>query len=490
MGERMSDIGMIGLAVMGRNLVLNMADHGFGVAVYNRTESVTREFVEGLDPGLRIRPCYSVTELLDSLEKPRRIMMMVKAGKAVDAVIGELEPLLEAGDILIDGGNSYFKETAAREQLLVEKGVHFLGVGISGGESGARHGPSMMPGGAPEAYELVRPIFEAIAARAHGEPCVAHMGPGAAGHYVKMVHNGIEYGLMQLLAETYALMKQTLRSTNEDLAAAYSEWNAAELRSYLVEITADIFRHRDEKSSGDLIDMIVGEAGQLGTGTWTSQSALDLGVPVPTIDAAVSARSLSASGDIRRSVASAFADADTAVGAGARGAAGAPPPAGAPREVHIDTVRNALYAAMIVTYAQGFAQLRVASEALGFGLKLERVAAVWRGGCIIRADLLEDIRSAFGAQPDLPNLLADPALAGALAARRTDLGRAAVAAVSEGIPAPCLLAAVGYVDALRAPWLPANLIQAQRDYFGAHTYNRVDEPGIFHTEWLTGEEGA
>jgi len=490
MNETMSDIGMIGLAVMGRNLVLNMAEHGVTVSVYNRTESVTRAFVEGLEPGWTIRACYSIPELIGSLKRPRRIMLMVKAGKAVDAVIDELTPYLQAGDIVIDGGNSHFTDTAARERLLAEKGVHFLGVGISGGEFGARTGPSMMPGGAAEAYEVVRPVFEAITARVQGEPCVAYMGPGAAGHYVKMVHNGIEYGLMQLIAETYALMKQGLGLSNDGLAGVYAEWNAAELRSYLVEITADIMRRRDQTSGGHLVDVILAEAGQLGTGMWTSQSALDLGVPVPTIDAAVSARSLSASADTRRSVAAAFAAPGAAGGvdAGAETVRSSADPSPAfARDVTVDTVRNALYAAMIVTYAQGFAQLRSASAALGLSLSLQQVAAVWRGGCIIRADLLESIRNAFVRQPDVANLLADPALARTVTEHRLDLARAVVAAASDEVSAPCLSASLAYIDSIRAPWLPANLIQAQRDYFGAHTYLRVDMPGVFHTDWQAEE---
>jgi len=470
-----NDVGMIGLAVMGRNLVLNMADHGFAVAAYNRTDSVTREFVSELESGQRVQPCHSLEELVGSLKTPRRTMIMVKAGKPVDAVIGELEPLLEGGDVLVDGGNSYFRDTERREKALAARGIHFLGVGISGGEFGARNGPSMMPGGSKEAYESVRAVFEAVAARADGEPCVSYLGPGAAGHYVKMVHNGIEYGFMQLIAETYALMKVGLGLTNEDLATVFAEWDGAELNSYLVEITSRIFRRVDEKTGSHLVDLIRGEAGQLGTGMWTSQSAMDLQVPAPNIDIAVAMRNISALDDQRRA------------------AAGSPAHAAASRErlsLPVGSVRNALHAAMIITYAQGFAHLQAASNALQFGLKLEEVAAVWRGGCIIRSALLRDIKGAFRRQPELPNLLLDSALSQAVISRRDDLVRTVEAGASAAIAVPGLMTALGYLDAYRAEWLPSNLIQAQRDYFGAHTYQRLDEEGIFHTDWLANRDGS
>ncbi|MFH0916836.1 MAG: NADP-dependent phosphogluconate dehydrogenase [bacterium] len=488
MSESLNDIGMIGLAVMGRNLVLNMADRGFAVAAYNRTDSVTREFAAELDSGQRVEACYSLEQFVGSLEKPRRAMIMVKAGKPVDAVIAALEPLLAPGDVLVDGGNSYFRDTERREKSLAAVGIHFFGVGISGGEFGARTGPSMMPGGPQEAYQSVRAIFEAIAARADGEPCVSYLGPGATGHYVKMVHNGIEYGFMQLIAETYALMKEGLGLSNEELADVYAEWDGAELNSYLLEITSNIFKQRDEKTGGHLVDLIRGEAGQLGTGMWTSQSAMDLQVPAPNIDVAVAMRNLSALEDQRRAATTLLGSAVT----GGDAASGASPHSGAgegPR-LTAETVRDALYAAMVMTYAQGFAQLQVASKALGFGLHLEDVASVWRGGCIIRSALLRDIKAAFQRQPELPNLLLDPELSRVVVSRRDHLVRAVEAGASAGVAVPGLMTALAYLDAYRAEWLPSNLIQAQRDYFGAHTYHRVDGEGIFHTDWLAGQDGA
>jgi 6-phosphogluconate dehydrogenase len=469
-----NDIAMIGLGTMGRNLVLNMADKGFSVAAFNRTASVTDEFVADLQPGQRVRPCYSLEDLLASVEPPRRVMMMVDAGKAVDAVLAGLDPLLQAGDIVIDGGNSHFKDTERRGVALGARGIHYLGVGISGGESGARHGPSMMPGGPRDAYDAVRPIFEAVAAQTDGAACVAYLGPGSAGHYVKMVHNGIEYGLMQLIAESYALLKQGLGLDNDRLAEVYAEWQSGELESYLLEITAAIFRRRDDKTSGLLVDLILGEAGQLGTGMWTSQSAMDLHVPVPNIDIAVSMRNLSALDDER-------AEARQVLGggrAGGSGAAGSPPVG-----LSVDTVRDALFAGTILTYVQGFAQLQHSSNTQGYDLALRDVASIWRGGCIIRSALLRDIRVAFQRQPHLPNLLLDPVLGGQVAARRAALATAAGAGMTEGIPVPGLLAALGYLDAYLSDWLPTNLIQAQRDYFGAHTYRRIDREGIFHTDW-------
>ena len=488
MSERLNEIGMIGLAVMGRNLVLNMADRGFAVAAYNRTDSVTREFAAELNPGQRVEACYSLEQFVGSLEKPRRAMIMVKAGKPVDAVIAALEPLLAPGDVLVDGGNSYFRDTERREKSLAAVGIHFFGVGISGGEFGARTGPSMMPGGPQEAYQSVRAIFEAIAARADGEPCVSYLGPGATGHYVKMVHNGIEYGFMQLIAETYALMKEGLGLSNEELAAVYAEWDGAELNSYLVEITSNIFKQRDEKTGGHLVDLIRGEAGQLGTGMWTSQSAMDLQVPAPNIDVAVAMRNLSALEDQRRAATTLLGSAVT----GGDAASGASPHSGAGEGLGLtaETVRDALYAAMVITYAQGFAQLQVASKALGFGLHLEDVASVWRGGCIIRSALLRDIKAAFQQQPELPNLLLDPELSRVVVSRRDHLVRAVEAGASAGVAVPGLMTALAYLDAYRAEWLPSNLIQAQRDYFGAHTYHRVDGEGIFHTDWLAGQDGS
>jgi 6-phosphogluconate dehydrogenase len=487
MATATNDIGIIGLGVMGSNLALNMADHGFAVAVYNRTEAVTQEFAASLSPGQRVEPCYCLERFVESLTRPRRAMIMVKAGSPVDAVISELETLLEPGDVLIDGGNSHYSDTERRGKSLEAKGLGFLGVGISGGESGARTGPSIMPGGPEEAYESVRTIFEAIAAKVDGEPCVSYLGQGAAGHYVKMVHNGIEYGVMQLIADSYALMKQALGLSNEELAAVYSGWDAAELDSYLVEITAQIFERRDEKSGGHLVDAILGEAGQLGTGMWASQSAMSLQMPVPNIDIAVAMRNLSALEEERLEAKMRLRGAAPADEVAARAA---PPRDGlsGTRSLKVENVRGALYAAMVITYAQGFAYLQTASKALGFTLGLEDVASIWRGGCIVRAALLRDIRMAFQCRPDLPNLLLDPHFSQAVASRREDLALAIAAGMSAGVPAPGMMTALAYLDSYRAEWLPSNLIQAQRDYFGAHTYRRVDQDGVFHTDWSAGAE--
>jgi 6-phosphogluconate dehydrogenase len=472
--ESRCDIGMIGLGVMGSNLVLNMADRGLFVGAFNRTASVTEEFVSRLQPGQQVRAAYSLEELLACLARPRRIMLMVNAGKAVDAVISELEPLLRSDDILIDGGNSHYLDTDRRAAALKAKGVHFLGVGISGGESGARHGPSMMPGGPPAAYEAVRPIFESVAARVDGRPCVAYLGPGSAGHYVKMVHNGIEYAFMQLIAESYALLKQALAVDNDQLADLFAEWQGAELGSYLVEITAEIFRRRDAETGGPLVDLILGEAGQKGTGMWTSQSAMDLHVPIPNIDIAVSARSLSALVEEREAARQAFAS---------EGLLAAAAPRGTGTQLSVDKVRAALYAAMVMSYCQGFAQLSRASETYGYGLTLREVASIWRGGCIIRSTLLGHISAAFELRPSLRNLLLDPDLGRAVSARRADLAEAVSAGVAARIPIPGLAAALSYFDGYVAAWSPTNLIQAQRDFFGAHTYRRTDREGVFHTDW-------
>ncbi len=473
-----NDIGMIGLGTMGRNLVLNMADRGFAVAAFNRTSSVTDMFVSGLRPDQHVHPCHSLDELLDSLKRPRVIMMMVDAGRPVDAVLEGLEPLLEPGDIVVDGGNSHFRDTDRRGAALDGRSVRYLGVGISGGELGARHGPSMMPGGPRAAFQAVQPIFEAVAANVEGRACVSYLGPGSAGHYVKMVHNGIEYGFMQLIAESYALLKQGLGLTNPELADVYGEWQGAELDSYLVEITSQILRRRDERSGGFLIDVIRGEAGQLGTGTWTSQNAMDLHVPTPTVDAAVSMRSLSGL-EQERAEARRTADAGGVAG----GVAGAAARASTPPALTVELVRDALYAGLIVAYAQGFALLRRASEVQGYGLSLGEVASIWRGGCIIRSALLRVISAVFEGQPGLANLLLDPGLSAEVNMRRGALAAVVRAGATEQIPIPGMMTALAYVDSYQTGWLPTNLIQAQRDFFGAHTYQRVDQEGIFHTDW-------
>jgi 6-phosphogluconate dehydrogenase len=467
------DIGMVGLGVMGRNLVLNMADHGYSVAGYDRDEN-TRNALREEARDRKVRTADTVEEFVGLLRTPRAVMMLVPAGPPVDSVIHDLLPHLEEGDLIIDGGNSHFPDTDLRAKTLAGRGLHYLGVGISGGASGARHGPSMMPGGPQEAYERVRPIFEACAAHIDGEPCVTYLGPGSAGHYVKMVHNGIEYGVMQLIAESYDLMKRGLGLNDDELHAVYDHWNQGELASYLVEITAKIFVHKDEQTGKRLIDVILDAAKQKGTGMWTSQSAMDLGVPVPTIDVAVTMRNLSALEHERESAAEVLSGPDL----GSEGRV-----ADRDRKAFIEQLGNALYAAMIATYAQGMAQLRLASAEYEYNLDLEAVARIWRGGCIIRAALLDKIRAAYRARPKLPNLLVDPGLGREVEVRQDDLRAIVRAAAEWGIPAPGFMVSLAYFDGYRNAWLPANLVQAQRDFFGSHTYERIDEKGQFHTQW-------
>ncbi len=469
MPEKGCDIGLIGLGVMGRNFVLNMADHGFAVAVYNRTAEKTREFMDQEVDSRDIRPGYTPVEFVKLLRRPRSIIILVSAGPAVDAVIAELRPHLEPGDLIIDGGNSHFTDTDRRTQALMDQGFWFMGLGISGGESGARFGPSLMPGGPQEGYARVEPILVAASAQVMGDPCVAYLGPGAAGHYVKMVHNGIEYGLEQLLAETYDLLKLGVGLNNDELSEVYGRWNEAELQSYLVEITAKIFRPVDGQTGQRVVDVILDVAKQKGTGIWTSQEAKDQGVPVPTIDLAVTMRCLSELKEERQ--------------AASRLLTGPTLAPAADREVLISQIKNALYAATVVTYAQGMALLRRASTSHGYNLDLETVARVWRGGCIIRAALLEDIRSAYKKRADLPNLLVDDQLSREIMNRQADWRATVQQAVAWGLPVPGLAVSLAYFDGYRRARLPANLTQAQRDFFGSHTYERVDLPGTFHTEW-------
>jgi 6-phosphogluconate dehydrogenase len=462
------EIGMVGLGVMGRNLVLNMADHGFSVAGYDKDPAKVQELRDAAGD----RPVFAASGLegfIGRLKKPRAVMMLVPAGPPVDSVIRDLLPGLEAGDLIIDGGNSHYPDTDLRAGALEKKGIAYLGVGISGGEHGARHGPSMMPGGARDAYERVRPILEAAAARVDGEPCVTYLGPGSAGHYVKMVHNGIEYAIMQLIAETYDLMKRGLGLRDDELHQVYERWNRGELSGYLMEITADIFRRIDERTGKRLIDEILDEARQHGTGMWTSQDAMSLQVPVPTIDIAVAMRDLSGFREEREAASQALQ--------------GPQERFSGYREAFLKALGDALYAAMIIAYGQGMAQLRVASDVKGYNLHLADVARIWRGGCIIRAALLEKILEAYGRRPDLPNLLLDAELGSAVADRQAELRFVVASGASLGIPVPAFMSALAYFDAYRSAWLPANLIQAQRDYFGAHTYERIDAKGVFHTVW-------
>ncbi len=463
-------IGLIGLAVMGQNLALNMERNGFRVAVYNRTGSKTTAFVEGPAAGKQITATYSAEELVAALKRPRVVILMVQAGKAVDAVIGQLRPHLKPGDLLIDGGNSFFQDTERRSQELAAEGIQFMGVGISGGEEGALWGPSIMPGGPREAYARVEPIFAAIAAKVNGDPCVTYIGPRGAGHYVKMVHNGIEYGDMQLIAEAYDLLHRGLRLTPEELHEVFASWNKGVLSSYLVEITADIFTKVDDETGRPLVDLILDQAGQKGTGRWTSQNALELGVPTPTINAAVEARIISAYKAERERAAQVLT--------------GPEGPYAGNRDEFIAALGDALYAAKICSYAQGFAMLRAASREYGYDLNYSEIARIWRGGCIIRARFLDDIRAAYADDPDLPNLLLAPFFRDAVASRQAAWRHVVATAVGLGIPTPAMSASLAYFDSYRSARLPANLIQAQRDYFGAHTYRRVDREGVFHTEWI------
>ncbi|MBA2879054.1 6-phosphogluconate dehydrogenase [Anoxybacillus kamchatkensis] len=463
-------IGVIGLAVMGKNLALNIESRGYSVAVYNRSREKTDEFLKEAE-GKNIVGTYSIEQFVNALEKPRKILLMVKAGAATDATIEQLKPYLEKGDIVIDGGNTYFKDTQRRNKELAELGIHFIGTGVSGGEEGALKGPSIMPGGQKEAHELVRPIFEAIAAKVDGEPCTTYIGPDGAGHYVKMVHNGIEYGDMQLIAEAYFLLKHVLGLNAQELHEVFAEWNKGELDSYLIEITADIFTKIDEETGKPLVDVILDKAGQKGTGKWTSQNALDLGVPLPIITESVFARFISAMKEER-------------VKASKLLAGPAVKPYEGDRAHFIEAVRRALYMSKICSYAQGFAQMKAASEEYNWNLQYGNIAMIFRGGCIIRAQFLQKIKEAYDRDPALPNLLLDPYFKDIVENYQQSLREIVATAAMRGIPVPAFASALAYYDSYRMDTLPANLIQAQRDYFGAHTYERIDKEGIFHTEWL------
>jgi len=463
------EVGVVGLGVMGRNLGYNMAEHGYSVAGYDRDAGKVERFVESAGCGQSVQASGNIKEFIDLLRRPRAVILLVPAGDAVDGVIQDLLPHLEPGDLIIDSGNSRYADTDRRKRGLAEKGLLFMGMGISGGERGARYGASLMPGGPRKAYERVHPVLEAVAAKVDGEPCVAYLGPGSAGHYVKMVHNGIEYGVMELIAETYDLMKRGLGLHARDLQCVYEGWRKGELNSYLLEITARIFARRDEKSGRPLVDMILDRAMQKGTGEWTAADALELEVPTPTIDVAVVMRNLSGRKSQREAAARAL-DGQPAVFSG-------------DREGFVDHLGRALYAGMIITYAQGMALLGEASRAHGYRLNLGEVVRVWQGGCIIRADVLRHLRAAYQAAPKLVNLLLDPHLGKEVLGRRKDLHQVICVAGEMGLPVPALAVSLAYFDAYRSSWLPANLIQAERDFFGSHTYERVDRPGVFHTEW-------
>ncbi|MGC9522352.1 MAG: NADP-dependent phosphogluconate dehydrogenase [Anaerolineae bacterium] len=463
-----ADFGIVGLGVMGQMLALNIERNGFSVAGYDLDEEKVGQFNEKY--GDRDVVGYSdLDPFLKTLKTPRRIMMMVPAGKPVDAVIDSLKGVLEEGDLLIDGGNSHYKDTERRSKMLADMGLHYIGTGVSGGEYGALWGPSIMPGGPREAWELVQPVLESVAAKVDGEPCVTYIGPGGAGHYVKMVHNGIEYAIMQLLAEVYDVLHRGVGLQAPRLHEIFDAWNKAELASYLVEITTDIFAEVDEETGSPLIDLILDEAKQKGTGKWTSQDALDLGAPTPTINAAVEARIISAYREERIAASEVLS--------------GPLPVFEGDVDLFVGHMRDALYAAMICAYAQGFGLLRIASDEYGYDLNHQEIAKIWRGGCIIRAALLEDIRAAFGRDPDLVNLLMDEQLGEWVESRQEGLRSVVGFAAANGIPVPAFSSVLAYFDAYRSARLPANLTQAQRDYFGAHTYRRLDKEGSFHTEW-------
>jgi 6-phosphogluconate dehydrogenase len=475
MSEATADIALIGLAVMGQNLVMNMNDHGFTVSVYNRTGSVTDEFLRTTAKGSQVQGHKTLPELVASLKKPRRVFILVKAGSAVDGVIDQLVPLLEPGDIIIDGGNSHFPDSQRRFDALKQKGLRFIGSGVSGGEEGARRGPSIMPGGDPEAWPHVQKILQSVAAKVDGEPCCDWVGGGGAGHYVKMVHNGIEYGDMQLIAEAYHLLKEGIGLGADELGSVFADWNSGVLDSYLIEITRDIFAVKDEDGS-PLVDKILDAAGQKGTGKWTSVSALDLGMPVTLIGEAVFARALSALKDERTRA--------------SRNLQGPTRRFDGEAKAFIADVQRALYASKIVSYAQGYMLLREASREYNWNLNFGSIALMWRGGCIIRSRFLGDIKKAFDKNPNLENLLLDEFFQTAMAEAQEGWRKTVAQSALLGIPTPAMSSALAFYDGYRRERLPANLLQAQRDYFGAHTYERIDKPRgeFFHTNW-TGRGG-
>lgn len=463
------EVGVIGLAVMGKNLAFNIESRGYSVSVYNRSKERTEEMMA--EAGERnVHPTYSLEDFVASLESPRKILLMVAAGKATDAVLEDLIPLLDEGDILMDGGNTYYKDTQVRSKRLEEKGIHFIGTGVSGGEEGALTGPSLMPGGKKEAHKLVKPILEAISAKVDGDACTTYIGPDGAGHFVKMVHNGIEYGDMQLISESYFLMKHVLKLDSDELHEVFSEWNKGELDSYLIEITADIFAKKDEETGKPLVELVLDTAAQKGTGKWTSDNALDLGVPLPVITESVFARFMSALKDERVAASKVLTGPEIKE-------------IRENKEEWIEVLRQALYMSKISSYAQGFAQMRAASEHYKWDLNYGEIAMIFRGGCIIRAAFLQKIKEAYDRDPEIANLLLDPYFKEIADQYQDSLRKVVALAVDNGIPVPGLSAAISYYDSYRTERLPANLLQAQRDYFGAHTYKRIDKEGSFHTDW-------
>lgn len=464
-------IGVIGLAVMGKNLALNIAEHGFRVAVYNRSTGKTNEILEeaqNKEYEGNLSAYYSLEEFTETLETPRKIILMVKAGDAVDDMINQLLPFLSKGDLIMDGGNSYYMDTIRRNKVLKELGYHFLGTGISGGEEGARKGPAIMPGGAIDAYQMMEPILTAISAKVDNEPCSTYIGEDGAGHFVKMVHNGIEYADMQLIGEAYDIMKKILHLTPQELHEVFDEWNQGELNSYLIDITADIFAKKDIASDHYLVDMILDVGGQKGTGKWTSQIALDLGAPIPTITNAVYERYLSAKKDERIKASQKLKGPESIV---------------SKQKDFIEAIRRALYASKICAYAQGFGLLHTASEQYGWKLRFADIAKIFRGGCIIRAQFLNRISDAYNENPELENLLLAEYFSDIINRYQTEWREVIKAAISAGISIPAFSSALAYYDSYRSKELPMNLLQAQRDYFGAHTYQRIDKEGIYHTQW-------
>ena len=461
--------GMVGLGTMGRNFLLNIAEQGIRGVGYDLDMS-KRELLLSEGSGMPLSTADSLADLIEKLERPRNIMLLVPAGPIVDKVIADLLPLLDPDDLIIDGGNSHFTDTDRREAAVSTQGFGFLGMGVSGGEEGARHGASIMPGGRREHFDRIERTLQAVAATVNGEPCVAYMGAGSAGHFVKMVHNGIEYGMMQLIAEAYDLMQRVMRMQYTEMGRTFAEWNGGQLNSFLVEITAEVLKKGDPETGKQLVSLILDTAGQKGTGKWTSQAAMDFGTPIPTIDSAVTMRQISSQKALRSELAAKYG--------GIRATADL-----SRSKINIRDVEDALFCAFVLTYSQGMSLLAAASREKAYGLDLPAIARIWRGGCIIRSRLLEDIRSAYSSYPTLANLLLDPKIAEILNSRSATLRKTVVTFVENGIPAACFSSALAYFDAIRTERLPANLIQAQRDFFGAHTYQRTDREGTFHTEW-------
>ncbi|PEL01903.1 phosphogluconate dehydrogenase (NADP(+)-dependent, decarboxylating) [Bacillus toyonensis] len=464
-------IGVVGVGVMGKSLALNFESKGYSVALYDISKEKVDEIIEE-NRGKKLVGTHIVEEFVNSLESPRKILLMVNAGEITDKAIDSLVPHLDKGDILIDGGNTYFVDTIRRNKRLAEEGINFIGAGVSGGEEGALKGPSIMPGGQKDAYEKVKDMLENISAKVNNEPCCSYIGPNGAGHYVKMVHNGIEYGDMQLICEAYFFLKQTLDLTAEEFHEIFAEWNKGELNSYLIEITADIFKKKDEETGKPLVDVILDTAGQKGTGKWTSQSALDLGISLPIITESVFARCISALKEERVNASKVLSGPKDKAAIGVE------------KAELIEAVRQALYMSKICSYAQGFTQLKAASEAYDWNLDFGSISMLWRGGCIIRAAFLQNIKEAYETNTDLPNLLLDPYFKEIVESYQGGLRQIISMAVQQGIPIPAFSAAISYYDSYRTAKLPANLLQAQRDYFGAHTYKRVDKEGTFHTKWI------